>query len=135
MQINKCETPKGLVISDKPCGTDATQIDIKKPTSSGIGMTAEGDWSKVTASNKRRELQRKISGREEAIARLERQRERELRILRSKRRRAANNLAGATWEQSIATEMNAVIEKYNALIEGERAEIAYLRERLRDLDV
>jgi hypothetical protein len=50
-------------------------------------------------------------------------RERDIKLeqLELKKYRANNNLAGATWEQSISTEMEAVVRLYNAKIE--RAQI------------
>lgn len=64
--------------------------------------------------------------------------EQELAALRIKKMQANNNLAGATWEQSISTEMSVVVEKYKVQNEtdGERlkvmsAELRRLKEAAR----
>ena len=54
--------------------------------------------------------------------------------LQRKKQYANNNLAGATWEQSISDEMSAVSQKYDALIRNDQSQIDLLRadaERLR----
>jgi hypothetical protein len=43
--------------------------------------------------------------------------DRELAALREEQSKAKNNLAGATWQQSIATEMTAVTNKYQLKIQ------------------
>lgn len=53
--------------------------------------------------------------------------DRELTELKGKKGRANNNLAGATWEQSISTEMQAVTEKYRAKFDYSRDRISTLR--------
>ena len=47
----------------------------------------------------------------------------ELTDLSEKKKYAANNFAGATWEQSISFEMSAVTSKYDALIDSAEAKI------------
>ena len=40
---------------------------------------------------------------------------REMDALRAQKARANNNLAGATWEQSLSTEMQAVASRYKVM--------------------
>ena len=50
----------------------------------------------------------------------------EMDSLRRKKQFANNKLAGATWEQSISDEMNAVVQKYDALIRNDQNQIERL---------
>jgi ubiquinone biosynthesis protein UbiJ len=49
--------------------------------------------------------------------------------LRYKKRQARNNLAGATWEQSISVEMDAISNQYNSRIDSLREEVDRLVEK------
>ncbi|MDV7391114.1 hypothetical protein RZS08_07170, partial [Arthrospira platensis SPKY1] len=51
----------------------------------------------------------------------------EMASLSRKKQFASNNLAGATWEESISEEMNAVAQKYDALIRNDQSRIEQLR--------
>jgi hypothetical protein len=53
--------------------------------------------------------------------------------LRSNGNRANNNLAGATWQQSLAQEMTAVMQQANTEVESIDREIASLRDELKQL--
>ncbi len=77
----------------------------------------------------RREIERKIARLDQDIEDLEDERDRRLDAIAKKREQANNNLAGATWEQSLATEMASVSQDYNARITAKRSEINRLRDR------
>lgn len=75
---------------------------------------------------------------EREITRLEKQRkkaidkrDRQLRNLKNSRRRAMNNLAGATWQQSLAQEMSAVTQQADTLVSTIDRQIAQLRTEFR----
>ena len=52
--------------------------------------------------------------------------------LSEKKKYAANNFAGPTWEQSTSSEMSAVTSKYDALIDSAEAKIdRLLKEKVR----
>jgi len=126
-QIYKCTDEDGkLHYSDKPCAKDAETVQIEDNTS-GVSLGKSGDWSKVNESIRAREIERAIDRHQDSIRRLQNARDRELATLRAKQRRAANNLAGATYRQSLATEMQAVSEDYNSRISMEREAIQDLR--------
>lgn len=74
-------------------------------------------------------LEREIRDAEALVERDQRSMEREMDALQAKKTRARNNLAGATWEQSISTEMQAVADKYRARQDMNRAKIESLRMR------
>lgn len=88
----------------------------------------------ATKARKRRDLTAEIDERERSIVRLAQQQEAEVTRLRQDRSRANNNLAGATWEQSLATEMSAVAERYRTRIEIEQVAITRLSAQLSSLD-
>lgn len=129
-QIYKCKGDRGVtVFSEHPCGDDATEVTVED-NNAGISVAPEGDFSKVRSDIAKRELERKIRDKKNQIERLELARERELAVLRDRKRYANNNLAGATWEESISTEMTAVVQKYQSNIENRREELRHLRESL-----
>lgn len=59
--------------------------------------------------------------------------EQELAALRIKKMQANNNLAGATWEQSISTEMSVVVEKYKVQKEADGERLKVMSAELRRL--
>ena len=60
---------------------------------------------------------------------MERLRDTELERLRAKKALANNNLAGAAYEQSISTEMQAVVAKYNGEIQAAREDLQQLQQQ------
>lgn len=79
-------------------------------------MSREELWLKGMERDRRlREIDQEIVREREAMAGRAQLMEREMAGLRSKKASANNNLAGATWEQSISVEMQAVAQKYRAL--------------------
>ena len=76
---------------------------------------------------KQREIEYAIRDNENEIQAHQSQMERELASLQNKKRRAKNNLAGATWEQSISIEMQTVSAKYRTKIQVSQDRIAQLR--------
>lgn len=82
---------------------------------------------------RQREIAYAIRDSEQEIDGYRAQMDRELAALQYKKSQANNNLAGATWEQSISTEMQAVSEKYRTKIQIARDRIVDLRQRAADL--
>lgn len=74
-----------------------------------------------------------MSALERQIERYQKDMDAELAALRNAKDAAANNLAGATWEQSLSTEMQAVTTKYQTKIKIAQDKIATLREELKAL--
>lgn len=69
----------------------------------------------------------KIATLEREVVSLQSSMDRELALLRLKKSTAANNLAGATWEQSISTEMQAVTARYQEQISAKREQIKVIQ--------
>lgn len=116
-EIYQCKDAKGRsVFSQTPCGKDATKKIIEGPAELGT-VIPDGDPAKrLIFSNERRELDRKITSQKRYISSLQSSMDRDLAGLRAKKSHANNNLAGAQWEQSISTEMQAVTERYRSKI-------------------
>lgn len=134
----KCTVDGKTVYQDRPCPSTGTAISIKPATGKPSGettRTAEDNLVKTKAQVAEMELERKkrdiayeIERLEADIDGYERAQESELSALRRKKGLAKNNLAGATWEQSISAEMQAVTEKYKTKIQVARDRIAQLRQ-------
>lgn len=128
-EIYKCEGPNGIQFSDKPCeGTpsEEVQVDYAEPTAEQRAMTEQ---TRAATGRMVEEVdhQRAVRTLESRIARLKGERDDEIGALRRKKRYANNNLAGATWEQSISEEMKAVAQRYNADIQAARDRLDSLR--------
>lgn len=125
-QIYKCTDTNGnLVFSQKPCGADAREVVVKN-TTAGVSITGDGDFRRVEAENRTRDIDRAIDRHQRVIDELVRTREAKIAAIRKQQSRAANNLAGATYLQSLATEMQAINEDYNTRIGIERDAIQNL---------
>lgn len=133
-EIYKCIDANGRPqFSDKPCAVDAEVVEVQD-SSAGLSLGAEGDYSKMRHANKARELKRSIHRKEGEIRDLESTRDRKIADLSNRQRYAANNLAGATWEGSLATQMDAVSRDYNSRIDRKRKEADRLRDQLQVLE-
>jgi hypothetical protein len=136
-EVYKCKGPNGkLTFSDKPCPGQATEevaVEFVEPSAE-----QRLDAAEAAASHQRMAKERDAKKAEQArqdsmasirnsISRMQAARDRELAALRAKKARAANNLAGAAWEQSISQEMEAVTQRYAADIQAARDRLSELR--------
>lgn len=142
--VNKCVTADGKTIyQSAPCAgvEKSSEITIQKapqvPTHSEAD-TAELKRIRETAGALERE--RTIKEKEKHISQLEgrifdhrQDMNREIAVLKAKKMAANNNLAGATWEQSISEEMSAVAKKYDTLIESDQKQIDIERREVEQL--
>jgi len=134
--IYKCTIDGETIFSQQPCSANAEEITVKthEPSADEIEQAAERrsrleENNTTSASDrKRREAEIKIKNAEKRIATYQKKMESELAALAKKKEAANNNLAGATYEQSISTEMEAASKKWTAKIDAEQVKI----ERLRD---
>ena len=86
-------------------------------------------YQQMRSDNERRQAGRDIRRSENRIVDYRNNMQRELSLLRKKKNYANNNLAGAEWENSISTEMQAVTSKYSTLIAAEESKLANLRQQ------
>ncbi len=82
---------------------------------------------------KKDDLQAKIARNEDAIRGYQNLMHAEIELLQAKKGLAKNNLAGATWEESLSTEMNAVTARYRSEIEIRQEENKVFRAELSKL--
>jgi len=109
--VYKCATPGGVTYSEQPCAKDAKAIDTRSSEPSAADVQA----AKTRLKNDSRssdvsKIEREIGGYKDDM-------DRELSALRNKQKYANNNLAGATWLNSISGEMDAVTKKYQIKIQ------------------
>jgi hypothetical protein len=125
----KCTDAHGQpVFSDKPCGVDAEEVSIEAPPESG--WVEPDDFSAVRASSEIRDSERDISYLEDRIERYENERDLKLDKLKQDTYRARNNLAGAQYRESLATEMQSVNSEYSAKIAADREKINRVQDRM-----
>ncbi len=140
--VYKCVVDGRTTFSDRPCAADAARVEMKvyRPSADEAVRAEErvrGLQATLSAkqdTRQRRRLLRNIRDAEDEIASLQRAMDDEHRALKQKKRRASNNLAGATWEESISTEMRAVTSRYVAKIDFVKEQLARYRAELDRLD-
>ena len=141
MAVNKCVDDTGKVVyQSAPCPTTSkgSELTIQKVTPPHIPSQTDTEelnqirqtGNKMERERKMKEIDRMIGNIEEQIDEVEKNiteyrnaMDRELTELKEKKQLAKNNLAGATWEQSISSEMSAVSQKYDALIQSSQNQI------------
>jgi hypothetical protein len=98
----QCKDKRGQpVFSERPCGADATTGSVDAPPASG---SVESDFSAIKVSNAIRDDEREIERLEDDVERLERDRDAKLVDLERRAGLANNNLAGAQYLESLASE-------------------------------
>ncbi len=143
--VNKCVNDAGQVVyQTAPCPATAkgSELTLQKAPSPSVTSTADAEElkrlqqtaGKMEKERKLTEIDREIRQLEGQILDHRRAMNDEMNRLQQRKQLANNNLAGATWEQSISDEMSAVSQKYDALIRNDQSRIDVLRadaERLR----
>ncbi len=118
--IYKCEVDGVVTFSQMPCSDTAKKItiEIRKPNTPGI----ENDSHRQTLEDVNdyieiKKIDREIKRQESKIKNYQKRMNQEIKRLEIRASYAANNLAGATYENALTTQMEAVTKKYNTLIE------------------
>lgn len=141
-QVYKCKGADGATsMQQTPCASTAhgTKVDVKpsgghaavgaptqKTDSSAAGQSYSEKASKLEKERRMRDLIYQRGQWQQERARLDREMEQKLTALRNTKGRANNNLAGATWEQSLSTEMVAITESYKiktSAVDGNIADV------------
>jgi len=112
--VYQCKVNGQTIFSDQPCGDNAKEITVKAPPVNGGGsmQTEAGD-----RFVKSRELDREIRRLEREKEDLRDEMDRAMKRWQQQKRRASNNLAGATWEQSLAQEAEVLRKRYQSEID------------------
>ncbi len=142
--IYRCPSAGGTTVYQaNPCKGGVNKGSV----SSGVTARAEAEpkqalndmeRSKAYLSEREKErkkddLQAKIARNEDAIRGYQNLMHAEIELLQAKKGLAKNNLAGATWEESLSTEMNAVTARYRSEIEIRQEENKVFRAELSKL--
>ena len=141
-QVYKCAEGGTTVYSERPCGASAKAITVRP--ASGHAPAAAPDRlaarpqdpslsDRADAAVKRRLLDDEIWRKERRLSAIGAEHEERQAELREKKQRARNNLAGATWEQSISDEMKAVAAEYDIKIRGAQSEVDALKRKRDEL--
>jgi len=122
--VYKCDVGGKTVFSDRPCATDAQKLDIRyRQPDAAAAAEIQRRTDQYYADLDKRKHASKVAAQKQRVRQLERERDAELAALRDKKALANNNLAGAAWEQSISTEMSAVVEQYRQKIDAAQREL------------
>jgi predicted RNase H-like nuclease (RuvC/YqgF family) len=103
-------------------------------TAPGESPAAEAETFSIEVTRTKRrlsEIDEDLDRREARIARYSDERDAKIAILKDKRRYANNNLAGATWQESLASEMQAIATQYDTKINSQQQKIDDLQEESR----
>ncbi|MBV1920419.1 MAG: DUF4124 domain-containing protein [Pseudomonadales bacterium] len=128
--IYKCIGENGRTeFSQSPCSDSAEHLIIDVPKIGTAGSTnARKVVDDIEKSNRLREIDRETKKLEKEISNYQKEMDSEIRRLRNKKQYAANNLAGATWEESISTEMSAIVASIKTKIDAAREKIKSLKD-------
>ena len=141
-QVYKCKEGATTVFSSIPCAADARRIDVRPaaggsttaaPAPAGTALTTAPAPGSVAAMRRQGDLmqaERELKDAQALRERLVHDRESELEAQRQKKRLANNNLAGATWLQSISAEMQVISDNYAEKIRDVDARIAQYQKTL-----
>lgn len=121
-QGTPCKAGTGVAVTIKPSSLPEPGTDPAGQLKSKLEATA--------AADKRKGVEQEIAYLNGRIQSNLRAMDAEISLLRSKKNYARNNLAGATWEQSISGEMQAVTAKYTAENTANQQKIAQLQLQL-----
>ena len=138
LAVNKCVDDAGKVVyQSTPCPTTSkgSEITLQKAAPAPVVSPADAEELKhiqqtagaMERERKLKEIDREMGSAEGLIADYRQTMNSELSALQQKKQLAQNNLAGATWEQSISAEMSAVTQKYDTLIRNQQTRIEQLR--------
>lgn len=148
-QVYKCKDAGGTTVySAQPCAANAKPIDVRPASGASrqvaapaVAAGAAGAADPVPANIQRSLVQRgndaaqrrilddDITRKQREIAAMNAEHESQQAALRAKKGLARNNLAGATWEQSISDEMQAVAAAHSTRVGIAQRELEDMRAR------
>lgn len=137
--INKCVIDGKTVYTDAPCPTAAKATAIAPPASGfdrpessvaapgGMAAREKKVLGAMVTSRRLAEIDGEIERSQGLISAYRNSMDTRLSLLRVRKLSANNNLAGATYEQSLSTEMDATVRAYTTKINIEQSKIDGLR--------
>lgn len=132
--IYRCEVNGTSVFSQMPCSDNAKKIEVDlSPTNSSYENKKSRNKSStdyeifdINKKNEMRKLTRNIRKVELKIKKYQNKMNKEINLLKVKASYANNNLAGATYESAMSTQMTAASNKYSTLIDIEHRKLKVL---------
>ncbi|XQW86890.1 hypothetical protein ACOYR1_09280 [Thalassotalea piscium] len=133
--VYKCEIDGKTTFSQFPCADNAEKITIKEvqPVQTPPTINYQAHNKEINDVNDYIELsqiKREINQHQSKIKSYKNKMTQEIKVLEIRARSANNNLAGATYEHALTTQMTAVTNKYNTLIEVEQNKINRLEAKM-----
>lgn len=140
-QVYKCTLPSGKVVfSGDPCqGSQKTEVLNVYVPRSQTSDTASADSPQVDYEQEQKGLSHRLKIDSVKLNILKTKRkvdalldemDSKITAIKNKKQYAKNNLAGAEWETSLSTEMQAVTSQYNVKVELEREKLKQLNSQL-----
>lgn len=140
-QVYKCKEGGTTVFSAQPCGAGSQAIDVRPasgasraasapapaPATAAVQPAPASMTERADQAARRRILDDDIWRKQRAIDAMHDEHSTRQAQLRAKKTRANNNLAGATWEQSISDEMQAVAAEYDMKLRKATKELDELK--------
>lgn len=132
--IFKCVIDGQTVFSDQACSESVEVINIEmarqdpKSVGKSVAMIEKSKRVKKVS-----DLEGNIKKTKRKISNYRKSMDKELKKLKRKKRYANNNYAGAAWEESISSEMSAVVDKYKTKISIAQDRLEYYQGQLNDL--
>lgn len=130
--VYQCKENGQTVFSDRPCGNDAKEIEVKAAQKVGGSMGGDRASEFLEHRDKKRQLQlidRKIDRLKKKRQQVKGYMDNALIQYQRDKARANNNLAGAVWENSLAEEARVLRERYQSEIDEINREIDRQREK------
>jgi hypothetical protein len=124
------------IFSDQPCGDDAVKLDHKAAPALGGPMVTEGSRDFLEGREVKSAVHRidtNIRQLQLQLKRAKRQLDVDMAEWESDKSRANNNLAGATWENSLAQEASLKQQQYQSKVSQIDRDMDRLREDRRRL--
>lgn len=127
-EVHVCTDPGGKkTFQQMPCDA-GVKSEVKSFSLDNVGTNmGKLNYDEVRADRENRQLQRDIRRSENKIIDYQNSMNRELSVLRQRQSRANNNLAGATYLDSISNEMSAVTARWDTMIRTEQSRLDSLR--------
>lgn len=139
--VYKCDIDGVITYSQIPCNHDAQITEYtteqlsstSQPQTNQSAAEAKATMDRLSESIKKRDLRIAINRLKSDKARLQSQRDNKIAKLKSAKRSANNNLAGAVWEDSLSEEMAAIAVQYDTDVRAVDVEIDRLNDELKTL--
>ena len=126
-EVYKCADGK---YQADPCDDQSEPLDLSQQDSA---VNPRDKKAEIAQYLRKQKIEREIRNLEKERKKAFKDRDDKIEQLRTTGKRANNNLAGATWQQSLAQEMTAVMQQGSTEVESIDRQISALRSELKQL--